>query len=144
MSKFFNGKIDEPFTPFSNGTQAMIWQDNNCDRCVKAWHPDGEKGYPKEKTIQSYVRCGKYCKLQYWIDIGWIEGSIPLEIAKQIGLDENELLRDQCMFYSDNEDDGYKPPKRPKPDNTPDAQLTMPFYLEEIGITESEKLELIH
>lgn len=132
--KFYTGKIEEPFTPFSNGTEAMIWTDHNCDQCTKAWHP-GKEGHPKESTMQHYVRIGKYCKLQYWLDIGWIEGSIPMEIAQQIGLKEDGRLKPQCMFFSDNDDDGYKPPKQPKGDPTPENQLTMPFIFDELEIT---------
>lgn len=29
-------KIDRD--PFSNGTEYMIWEENNCDRCVKSSH----------------------------------------------------------------------------------------------------------
>src|SRR6185436_2863733 len=140
--KFYNGKIENPFVPFSNGTSAMMWQDENCNQCVKAFYPDEKNGWPKESTIKQYVRCGKYCKLQYWLDIGWVEGSIPMEIAQQIGLNEDGRLKVSCMFFSDNDDDKYQPPKRPKTDPTSDNQLTMPFLLQEIGIKEHTK-ELI-
>ena len=139
---FYKGTVEDPFTPFSNGTEGMFWESRNCERCSKAWYPkDGN--WPKESTIREYVRNGKYCKLQYWLHIGWIEGCIPTEIAQQIGVDESKGGLKDCMLYSDNEDDGYKPPKRPKPDNTPDNQLTMPFYLQEIGITEVKQKEVL-
>lgn len=134
--EFYKGAIDNPFYPFSNGTEAMCWYGSNCDRCVKAWHPDLNKSYPTEKTVQSYVRSGKYCKLQYWIDIGFIEGSIPDEIAQQIGKGEYGL-KSSCMFFSDNDNDGYKAPKRPKPE--PPNQMVMPFILDELGISINEK-----
>jgi hypothetical protein len=143
-NKFYNGTIEDPFRPFSNGTEAMMWLDGNCDRCVKAFHPNQDKGFPKkESTMQKYVTCGKYCKLQYWIDIGFIEGTIPMEIAKQIGLDENGHLKEQCMFFSDNDNDGFKYPKRTPPDNTPNNQLVMPFILDEIGVNEVKQLEMV-
>jgi hypothetical protein len=134
--KFYNGKIENPFRPFSNGTDAMIWEGNNCDRCTKAWHSNGN--WPKEETIKQYVRCGKYCRLQYWIHIGWIEGTIPKEIAEQIGIQEDGRIMRQCKHFSDNDDDGYKPPKKIPPDNTPGNQLTMPFIFEELNIKEPE------
>jgi hypothetical protein len=143
MIKFFKGKIENPITPFSNGTEAMMWMDENCDHCTKAFHVDEEKGWPKESTLKEYVRCGKYCKFQYWIDISFIEAAIPKEIAEGMGYTEEKRFPRNCLHYSDNEDDGYKPPKRPKPDNTPDNQLLMPFFLQEIGIKEVEK-ELCH
>ncbi len=127
----YNGKIKKPYTPFSNGTQAMNWYCNNCDKCTKSWHPDQNKPYPKESTIANYVSQGKYCKLQYWIDLGFILGEIPLEIAEQIGF-TSKSYSGSCMMFSDNEDDGYKPPKRPRPDNTPDNQLVLPFLTNEI------------
>jgi len=127
--KFYSGKIDDPYHPFSNGTQAMSWYGENCDKCVKAWHPDAEKGPPSYETQKKYVTCGKYCKLQYWIDIAFIEGSIPKEIAEQIGIGQYGLTH--CRFFSDNDDDRWQPPKRPRPDNTPDNQLVMPFLIED-------------
>lgn len=119
--------------PFSNGTEAMMWLDHNCDRCVKAFHPDMKKGWPSEKTLKEYVRIGKYCKLQYDLDIAHITSEIPIETAIQIGMEECGL-KEQCMFYSDNENDGFNYPKQPKPDNTPNNQLVMPFILDEITI----------
>lgn len=132
-NKFYTGTIEEPFRPFSNGTEAMIWESENCECCSKAWYPK-DANWPKESTIRQYVRIGKYCKLQYWLHIGWIEGAIPKEIAKQIGLTEKGRLKSQCMFWSDKDDDGFKYPKKPKPDPTADNQLTMPFILDEIGV----------
>ena len=121
----------EQFIPFSNGTEYMIWDDNNCSRCTKAWRAKDGK-WPSEKTLKQYVSMGKYCKLQYHLDLAVLEGTIPMDIAKQIGLHGEYSLKSQCMFFSDNEDDGFKYPKRPRPDNTPDNQLVMPFNNEEI------------
>jgi hypothetical protein len=120
------------FRPFSNGTEYMIWDDENCSRCVKAFRPK-EGMWPSEKTLKQYVSIGKYCKLQYDLDMATITGTIPMATAQQIGLHEQGYgLKSQCMFFSDNEDDGFKYPKRPRPDNTPDNQLVMPFYNEEL------------
>lgn len=125
--KFYNGKptdIENPFIPFNNGTSSMMWYGENCDRCVKAYKPiNGE--WAGESTLKDYVRCGKYCKLQYWLDIGFIEGVIPDEIAEQIGKDKDYGLKQTCLLFSDNDNDGYKPPKRPKPE--PPNQLCMPL-----------------
>src|ERR1700759_4132073 len=94
-------------TPFSNGTSAMIWLDNNCDRCVKAYKPKKEGEWPSFKTMQVYCSIGKECKLKLAIDIGFITSEVPTEIIDQIGRDENGHIVEQCMLYSDNEDDGY-------------------------------------
>jgi hypothetical protein len=98
-------------TPFSNGTEVMCWMDQNCDRCVKAFHVKNGN-WPSERTLKEYVRIGKYCKLQYHLDIAHITSEIPVEIADQIGYNEWGGLKSQCMFFSDNEDDGFKYPPR--------------------------------
>jgi len=28
--------MEDKITPFSNGTEFMVWRDENCDRCKKA------------------------------------------------------------------------------------------------------------
>jgi hypothetical protein len=85
--------------------------DQNCDRCVKAFHVKNGN-WPSERTLKEYVRIGKYCKLQYHLDIAHITSEIPVEIADQIGYNEWGGLKSQCMFFSDNEDDGFKYPPR--------------------------------
>lgn len=139
--KFYSGKIDDPYFPFSNGTSAMIWYGENCGQCVKSWHPDINKNPPSYETQKKYVTCGKYCKLQYWIDIGFIEGSIPKEIAEQIGINDHGLAH--CRFFSDKDDDRWQPPKRPRPDSTPDNQLVMPFLLQEMETDKVTEKELV-
>jgi len=117
--------------PFSNGTSAMMWYFENCDKCIKSFKPkNGE--YPSDSTMKKYCSIGKECKMKYALDLGHITGTIPNEIAQQIGVDENFNLKDQCMMFSDDEDDGFKYPKKPKPDNTPDNQMVLPFTLNEI------------
>ncbi len=136
--EFYTGKIEEPFNPFSNGTEAMIWQDHNCGSCSKSWHPkDGN--WPKESTIREYVRIGKYCKFQYWMDIGWVEGSIPKSIAEQMVLDIEKIHFGDCIHFSDNEDDGFKYPTKTPKDPIADNQLTMPFIFDEIGVPKEVK-----
>lgn len=132
---------EKTITPFSNGTEAMMWLDSNCDRCTKAYHPDDKKGWASEATLLKYVKMGKYCKLQYDIDVGFITSEIPMETAIQIGTDGHSLNQ-QCMFFSDNEDDGFKHPKTPKPDNSPNNQLVMPFMIEDVPLLKSAGKEL--
>jgi len=115
------GKV---FTPFSNGTDAMCWYAENCEKCVKAYFPkDGI--YPSDKTMKNYCSIGKECKLKYYIDWGFVSGEIPDKIAEQIGKDKDYGLKQTCLMFSDDEDDGYKPPKRPKKDPTPDNQILL-------------------
>ncbi len=99
-----NCKKDCPFNPklmvkpFSNGTEAMIWHEQNCDQC---------KLYENQSTDENEAGC----KLAFNIDVGFISGEIRLEIAKEIGckydpLYKNVSLWNKCRkFYSkENED----------------------------------------
>jgi len=115
--------------PFYCGTQAADWYCNNCDRCVKGHKPaDGQ--YPKESTMRKYISIGKECKLKYAIDIGFITGEVEKKIVDQIGRNEHGHIAQTCMLFSDNEDDGYKPKPRPKPDKGGPNQMVMPFIIE--------------
>lgn len=130
------------FRPFSNGTDAMYWYANNCELCVKAYFPkDGM--YPSDKTMKNYCSIGKECKLKYHIDWGFILGEIPDEIAEQIGKDADYGLKQQCMMFSDNEDDGYKPRKKPRPDDTPDNQILLFSEFDDLVNTPVVKLEKV-
>lgn len=126
----------EMITPFSCGTEAMDWICNNCDQCVKSYRPkDGI--YPSDKTMKEYIRIGKECQMKYDLDFGFIIGEIPLETAQKIGYN-NDSLSSSCMMFSDDSNDGYKAPRRPKPDNTPGNQMVMPFIIE--GIISKKEL----
>lgn len=135
-------KENRPVSPFSNGTEAMIWTSHNCDICKRAWFPKNGN-WPSEKTMKQYVRSGKYCKLQYDIDLGYALGHIPAETARQIGVNYLHYqdnckehgfcqLLSQCLKFSDDDNDRFRHPKRPRPDAP--NQLTMPFVIEELGL----------
>lgn len=87
MSKEFNENPflkDTPVVPFSNSTEAMVYLEMNCDLCVKR----------------------KECELKEKIEDGFMEGSIPLWVAKEIGCSYNPLygsvkLMNQCHKFSD-------------------------------------------
>ncbi len=129
-------------TPFSNGTEAMCWRDENCDRCTKAFHvKDGN--WPTEKTLKQYVSIGKYCKLQYDLDMAFITSEIPITTADQIGRNELGGLKSPCMFFSDNDDDGFKYPPRKPIDPTPN-QLCLPIMLNEILLQESNEKPILN
>lgn len=117
-------------SPFSNGTEAMNWIDENCDRCVKAYRPKADGEYPSFNTMKQYCSIGKECKFKFAIDIGFITGEVPSEIVDQIGRREHGFISHNCLHYSDNDDDGYKPKPRPKPDG-PLNQMVMPFIIEQ-------------
>lgn len=96
--------------PFSNGSEAMSWYDSNCERCTRAYFPkDGN--YPTDQTMKQYCATGKECKMKYDIDFSFITGEIPLETAKNIGM-EGETFPSRCKMFSDDLNDKYKPVKR--------------------------------
>ena len=110
------------YTPFSNGTEAMVWYDRNCERCVRAYFP--KKGeYPQDKTMKEYIRIKKECHLKYSIDIGFVSGTIPDKDAIAIGKD-GEGLKVKCNKFSSNKNDGYKPPQKKVPENQLKIGLT--------------------
>ena len=127
-------------SPFSSGSEAADWVYNNCDKCVRSYKPIKDGEWPSFKTMQQYCSIGKECKMKLAIDIGFITGEIPVDIAEQIGFrnEHKNSLKQTCLFYSDNDDDGYKPKPRPKPDNTPDNQMVMPFIIEQTLKSEHE------
>jgi len=69
---------EKPVRPFSNGTEAMVWRDKNCDKCINY---ESESKTPEEAK----------CKLAYYLDLGYIVGAIPLWVAKDMGCDYNPL-----------------------------------------------------
>ncbi|MBD1398138.1 hypothetical protein H9Q13_13265 [Pontibacter sp. JH31] len=89
--------------------------------------------------MRKYCSLGKECKLKYQLDLAFITGELPVAIADQIGRSTYGLK--DCMKFSDNPNDGYKPPKRPAPDNTPDNQMVLPFAWQEIA--QEKKWELV-
>ena len=82
MEKFNENPFNKftEVTPFSNGSEAMIWRENNCDKCLN--YEDKSKEEIDAK-----------CKLAFNIDIGFVKGHIPLWVAKEIGCDYNPLYQ---------------------------------------------------
>ena len=62
---------DTMVVPFSNGEQAEMWVENNCDECVKQ----------------------SKCELENEISSGFIIGEIPLWVAKRIVCTYNPLYQ---------------------------------------------------
>ncbi len=58
--------------PFSNGTDASYWHEDNCEQCEK---------YEMESETEEEAGC----KLAYNIDLGFIAGEIPMWVAERIG-----------------------------------------------------------
>ena len=66
-------------TPFSNGTEFMIWQHQNCDECNK---------YENKSTERSKAGC----RLIFDIELAAAtDGKIPLTTAKWIGYKDGHL-----------------------------------------------------
>lgn len=119
--------------PFSSGSEAMFWYGENCEKCTKAFFPKKQGDWPSDKTMRQYCSTGKECKLKYAIDVSFITAELPLNIALQVGYkEETEEFPDSCMMFSDNDDDRWQPPKRLRPDKTPQNQMVMPFLFDSI------------
>ena len=64
---------EQRITPFSSGTEAMIWESRNCDLCAKQW--DGNLSKDAE------------CKIEEAIALAAIgDHTIPLEMWKRAGV----------------------------------------------------------
>ena len=73
-------------SPFSNGTEFMHWQDNNCLQC---------SNYESKSTERSKAKC----KYAFDIDFASItDGKIPLDSAEWIGLDKFGL-KAKCNLF---------------------------------------------
>jgi len=74
-------------TPFSNGTEYMIWQDRNCMSCKQYEHESSERSKAK-------------CKFAYDIDFATVtDGKIPLNTAKWIGYNDMGL-NPKCNMWN--------------------------------------------
>ena len=129
-------QTNEFISPFSSGTEAMCWVDENCDRCVKSFKPsNGEM--PDYNTTQKLVNLGRECKMKFAIDVGFVTGEIPLEIAQSIGYTEEKGFPSSCLHFSDNDDDGFKTSPR-KPKDEPPNQMCLPFVTNEILVNHNK------
>ena len=86
---------DLDVSPFSNGTDAMVWHGNNCDHCLN---------YEAESTEVEQAKC----EMAFYIDIGFLSSEIPLRIAKLIGCKYDPLyhsatLFKKCLSFKDTE-----------------------------------------
>jgi len=78
--------------PFSNGTEAMMWQENNCLNCIK---------YESDSQTEEEAKC----LFAYHLDLGFILGHIELWVAKGIGCKYDPLyqsckLDSKCSMFS--------------------------------------------
>ena len=95
---------DKKYPLFSNGTEFMMWQSRNCERCVKAVFYDEKKDkYPKYRcAIQEHIEeaaitdgCGN--KRDYEATHSYVCPHIKTERTKRIRKvkkDKNQLMLD--------------------------------------------------
>ena len=94
MSEFNENPFakNTPVLPFSNASEAESWQDLNCYKCIN---------YDSESEYEDKAKC----KLAYWLDYGYVEGTIPIWTAKEIGcvyspLYQTCILSKKCRKFS--------------------------------------------
>lgn len=76
---------DVTVTPFSNGSEYMLWDDINCCRCRKgATAEQVESGEPLPCPIQDAVLIGSATE------------SVPADIARRMGCDEKGHAPRRC------------------------------------------------
>lgn len=136
----------ETIIPFSTGTGHGMWQDVNCECCSKCYQPpivDGEPKWPCDKTMRRYVRDGRECPMKYALDMAWMDGRMPLEMAERVGYTREKGFPAKCIMWSDRGGGGNpRGPRRPRP--VPDNQMVMAFWVHEIiQNNEPEKLEKV-
>lgn len=86
-------KKDTEVICFSNGTEAMVYSEMNCYNCIN---------YESESTKEEDAKC----KLAFNLDLGQLEGSIPLWVAKELGCKYDPLyqtakLNTKCSKFND-------------------------------------------
>ena len=75
--------IDLMFKPFSNGTEFMIWHENNCAKCCNY-------DWPNKRNAAN-------CKFAFDVDFSAISGEMPMKSAEWIGLDKSQP---KCNFLN--------------------------------------------
>jgi hypothetical protein len=92
-------RTDEEVHPFSTGTQYMDWDDENCCHCWKVHWSRKDKDMPSSS-----------CAIWNALSIGSITGTIPLRIARRMGLFEH--LGAYCWECPEREENRPPQPKR--------------------------------
>lgn len=121
----------------------MVWEDENCARCIRSF-----KGtLPPFNETQKLVNLKRECRLRFAIHIaaGFGTGMIPHDIADIIGKNQNGFgLKDTCMMFSDDENDGPPRPKRTPPEDPMQFMLfsVTDELMEEESVVEPEVVEV--
>lgn len=110
--------------PFSNGTDGMVWMDNNCHECACSTYDDInlDNGEMIERVNQ-----GRHCEAEIHMAYSQVDGAVWIEIAKWVGWTENSGWPRNCQGYRNQYPPGHplgmQPPGSPIADN----QLVLPF-----------------
>lgn len=88
-------------TPFANGSEATNYMAFHCDKCSRAYRPKEGEELPGIDETKQLIALGKECRMKAYLDLGFITGEIPLEIANEIGY-ENERL-ESCKKFTTEE-----------------------------------------
>ena len=74
-------------SPFSNGTDFMIWKFDNCDRCALGYS-DAESRWP--------------CTIEHAMDVAYIgNGDLPVSVAERIGRQDGGRLNERCAEFKE-------------------------------------------
>lgn len=90
-------KKDTPVVPFGgSGETYRYWDAENCSKCINC---------ERESQTEDDAKC----KLEYYISLGTIAGTIPLWVAKEIGSKYNALygyvdIEPKCRKFNDGSD----------------------------------------
>lgn len=72
--------------PFSNGTEFLLWKEENCDGCIR---------YENKSTKASNAKCN----LAFYLDLGSAtDGMIPSDVALRIGVSEYNGIEMSCTL----------------------------------------------
>lgn len=102
-------------TPFSNGSEAIDWMENNCNSCQRSWccrHQQAEP--PSWDVTEKLAKEGKECYGAFALGFGFVSGSIPPEVATWIGATIRGNfchMPDQCLHFTSS----VEPPTPPDP-----------------------------
>ena len=142
-------------SPFSSGTESMMWLSNNCEDCVRSWETRNRKQAPDFDLTVGLVKEGKECIGKFALDFGMGIGVIPDDIARAIGGKPqrykngyySSCLPSNCKHQSN--DDLDNPDLNPIEPIAPN-QIKMPFdlfewldNLDELVITKKAIYELV-
>ena len=114
--------------PFSNGTEAMLWEESNCGCCAL----NANKGQ-LQSTLLRRAREGTHCLLECGLSVGYITGSINEKVATEMGWSKEGGFPWRCAKWKDRGNGGGPKGKPRKPKPGPKTQMLLPFHSEEKG-----------